>query len=144
MSGKKIKMCGKEKENMLMNNFWTHNKALRRRWEHTMNSGHTVPRLTGCLISCTRLVWIRLLMAPDWRAAAAVLEYSVTVNSFIESEALTPLQAEHPRLKSTQSSAAFAVCHCVSQKERRQHMLLSWPQIQSVHSCVFVLCHSYN
>lgn len=47
-----------------------------------------------------------------------VLEYSVTVNGFIESEALTPLKAaEHPRIKSTQSSAAFAVCLCVSERE---------------------------
>lgn len=52
---------------------------------------------------------------------AASLEYSGTVNSFIESEVLTLLKpAEPPRLKSKQSSAAFAICLRVCQKERKR------------------------
>lgn len=81
-------------------------------------------------------LWINKAVNGLWLAKAsylcqaAAMEYSVMVNSFIESEALTPLKAaEHPRLKSTQSRAAIALCFCacVCQEERkRRHMLLSW------------------
>lgn len=61
---------------------------------------------------------------------ALLLEYSVMVNSFIELEVLTSLKAaEHPRPKSTQSSAAFAVCL----SERESTCCSHEPQIQYSH-----------
>lgn len=64
------------------------------------------------------LIGSSLSSVPCW---AAPLEYSGTVNSFIESEALTPLKpAEHPGQKSTQSSAAFRSLSARVQKRERE------------------------
>lgn len=82
---------------------------------------------------------------------AVALEYSVTLNSFIESEALTPLKsAEHPRLKSTQSSAALAVWLCAWVRKRERgaaHVAPMSHKLNTVtytnQSCAFVLRHPH-
>lgn len=91
---------------------------------------------------------------PRWRA---VSEYSVTVNSFIESEVLTSLKAaERPRPCSTHKAALHLHFACVCQKEKHvlhrdvktrcrsfvlhhSHTLSSW--VSSVQTCCLAESH---
>lgn len=74
------------------------------------------PFKTGPVVKAVNGLW----WANDSYVPRQALEYSATVNSFIESEALTPLKAaEHPRLKvNTKQRCLCSLPLYVSQKRK--------------------------
>lgn len=149
-------MRGKEKnadEQLL-----TQSRFCEERWEHFSSLGHTAqvdldtvfitvyPFKAGPVVKAVNGLWL----ANDSYVPRQALEYSATVNSFIESEALTPLKAaEHPRLKvNTKQRCLCSLPLYVSQKRKTGSTCCTHEaQFQYSHlykAAAFVLYHSHT